>query len=76
MTGVATGRSCDPEDVACARAAVNVPVLVGSGVTPETAPTLLEHANGLIVGSYLKEGGVWSARLDAERVGTMVRAVK
>lgn len=75
ITGVATGRPADPEDVRAAAEATHLPVLVGSGVTPETAPALLEHAAGIIVGSFLKEGGDWRGALDPDRARRMVAAV-
>ena len=36
-----------------------LPVLVGSGVTPENVGKF-SSAHGLIVGSYFKEGGLWN----------------
>jgi hypothetical protein len=76
VTGRATGLETDVEDVRAAREAVapEVPVLVGSGVTPETVAQLLEHADGLIVGSWCKRDGVWEKEVDAERVERVARA--
>jgi membrane complex biogenesis BtpA family protein len=68
VTGQSTGRPTAPRDVAAAkRAAGDLPVLVGSGATEDQLPVLLEHADGVIVGSALKTTGVWDAPLDAER---------
>lgn len=74
VTGVATGEPARPEDVAAVAGAVDLPVLVGSGVTRETLPALLEHADGLIVGSALKEGGRWENPLDPARCRALVTA--
>ena len=75
MTGTATGRETDVEDVAEVRAASGLPLLVGSGVTPHNAADLYAAgADGLIVGSYLKKGGVWSNAIDPKRCRDMVRA--
>lgn len=84
VTGTATGKPTAVRDVEEAALAVRAaasssggrrPVLVGSGVTPETAGALLEHADGLIVGSYYKRGGRWSEEPDRRRAEKLVRAV-
>ena len=48
-------------------------VLVGSGVTAENVGTF-SRAHGLIVGSYLKEGGRWNNRLDGRRIEKLLGA--
>lgn len=57
VTGSGTGAAVDADKLARVRAAVTVPVWVGSGATVETAAELLRHATGIIVGSALREGG-------------------
>jgi membrane complex biogenesis BtpA family protein len=52
-----------------------VPVFVGSGVTAENAPDLLELADGLVVGTALKRGGETAASVERERVRTLLEAV-
>ena len=76
VTGTATGKPASVADVRAVRQACGLPVLVGSGVTPESAPSLLEHADALIVGSWIKRGGTWKNAVDAERAAAMVRAVR
>lgn len=75
VTGTATGRPVDADELARVRAATKLPVLVGSGVTASSAPGLLEHADALIVGSWIKRAGVWSNPPDPERCRRLVRAV-
>ena len=53
----------------------DVPILVGSGVTPETAADLLSLADALIVGTSLKRDGDVSKPVDPERVRRLVDAV-
>ncbi len=74
VTGVATGEPTKVEDVAAVSDAVDIPVLVGSGVTPETVGPLFQHADALIVGSYLKQFGFWENPIDPERCRQIVRA--
>ena len=73
VTGTATGRAADTNEVASVAAAVHVPVWVGSGLTPENLASYAE-ADGFIVGSSVKIGGVWSNPLDRLRVEAMARA--
>lgn len=74
ITGTATGKPASIEDVALARRTTHLPVLVGSGVTPDTVAPLLDHADALIIGSYLKREGLWSNPLDPHRCETIVNA--
>jgi uncharacterized protein len=64
VTGTATGRPADPAEVAAVAAAVGIPVLVGSGITPDNVAAFAA-ADALIVGSAVKEGGDWRRPLDA-----------
>jgi membrane complex biogenesis BtpA family protein len=67
VSGVATGRPTDPDEVRAVSQAVSIPTLVGSGVTPENVGCFVA-ADALIVGSSIKEGGLWFNRLDEKRV--------
>jgi membrane complex biogenesis BtpA family protein len=76
VSGRATGDATPIEDVKRVRSAVpDVPILVGSGVTPESAPELLSLADALIVGTSLKRDGDVSAPVDPARVRRLVDAV-
>ncbi len=75
VTGTATGRSTDAADVAAAAGAIDRPVFVGSGVTPEIVAAYRGHAAGIIVGSWLKRDGGWENEVDAARVEAMVRSI-
>ena len=76
VTGSATGKPTSLRDVAEAAKATALPVLVGSGVSPEDALRLFEHADGLIVGSWVKRGGDWRNAVDPRRAATFVREVR
>jgi len=76
VTGSRTGSAALLTDVEAARRASHVPVLVGSGVTPENVAGMLAHADGVIVGSWLKAGGDWTRPVDPERAARMVEAVR
>lgn len=74
ITGTATGRPTRIEDVAEARSAVSIPVVVGSGVDPDSVGPLFEHADALIVGSFIKKHGRWSNPVDAVRCEELITA--
>ena len=76
VSGQATGAATPIEDLKRVRSAVpDVPLLVGSGVTPETAAELLSVADALIVGTALKRDGDVNAPVDPDRVRRLVAAV-
>jgi hypothetical protein len=73
VSGLATGRATDPQELRAVSAAVSIPTLIGSGITPENMPDY-RTADALIVGSSVKEGGLWSNRLEEARVRAVARA--
>jgi membrane complex biogenesis BtpA family protein len=77
VSGPATGAATPLADIKRVRGAVaDVPLLVGSGATPETVAELLSLADGVIVGTALKRhGDVW-APVDPERVRRLVAAAR
>jgi membrane complex biogenesis BtpA family protein len=75
-TGSRTGDATSIETITEIREASNVPVLVGSGVDVKNVEAILEAADGAIVGSSLKEEGIWQNRVDIDRVRTFMEKVK
>ena len=72
VSGGGTGLPTDPAKVAAVKAAATgVPVLVGSGATPESAAGLLAHADGLIAGTWLKRDGRVEEPVDSSRVRSL-----
>jgi membrane complex biogenesis BtpA family protein len=74
VSGAATGRPTDPAEVEAVADGVGVPTVVGSGVSAENI-ALYPAADAFIVGSSLKEGGLWSNPLDPERARGLARAL-
>jgi len=69
VSGPGTGRAVDPEQLSrIRRAADRSPLLVGSGVTAESAAPLASLADGLIVGTSIKRDGVTSHPVDVGSV--------
>jgi membrane complex biogenesis BtpA family protein len=76
VSGSATGEPPRAADVREAKSHCRVPVLLGSGVSPENVAEFYDAADGFIVGSYFKEGGLWSNTVEPARVERMVEAVR
>jgi membrane complex biogenesis BtpA family protein len=79
VSGERTGARTPLESVerAVARrdeAGLEAPVFVGSGVTSESVPDLLSVADGVVVGTALKEGSEVTNPVDIERVEAVVAA--
>ncbi|HVZ94901.1 MAG TPA: BtpA/SgcQ family protein, partial [Phycisphaerales bacterium] len=74
VTGVATGRPANIDELRAVREATALPVLVGSGATAETVGELFKHADAVIVGSAIKQGGVWSNGPEESRARAIVKA--
>jgi membrane complex biogenesis BtpA family protein len=77
VTGEATGAPASLDDVSRVKEAVpEAAVLVGSGVTPETAPRILEVADGIIAGSAIMEGGRAGGAIDPDRAHALARSLR
>jgi uncharacterized protein len=75
VTGTATGRATDAAEVAAVAGGIGLPTLVGSGVSPDNLAAY-PLADGFIVGSWVKQGGVWSQPLDGERAQAVAAAFR
>ena len=73
VTGASTGEPASPDEVRDVVRAARVPVLVGSGITPENLARF-SSAHGFIVGSSVKQGGVWCNPLDRDAVRALAGA--
>jgi hypothetical protein len=77
VTGKATGEATALGDVKRVRSAVGtVPVLVGSGVTPDNVAELLAVADAAIVGTFVKQDGDVRKPVDPARVRRLVAAAR
>lgn len=67
-TGQRTGDSATLSEIDEIRAATELPLLVGSGVTPDNVCQILARTQGVIVASTMKVDGVWWNDVDLARV--------
>jgi hypothetical protein len=63
-------------EVAAIREGTALPVIGGSGLTPENAAVILPWLDGVIVASSLKAGGHWSGAVERSRVEALVAAAR
>ncbi len=75
-TGQRTGDSATMDEIETIRSATDLPVMVGSGVTPDNVAAILERVDGVIVASSLKQDGVWWNPVEAARVRAFVDAAR
>ena len=76
VSGAFTGATTSTDDLAKVKAVCSLPVLVGSGSTPETLPGLFEHSDGLIVGSTFKYQGFVENNVEVARVQSFMQQVQ
>ena len=77
VSGAATGQATPLGEVKRVRSAVpDIPLLIGSGVTAETAAELLSVADGFIVGTSVKRDGDVRQPVDRARVEKLVAAAR
>lgn len=76
ITGAGTGEPTDVDDLAKAKNSVpDYPVLVGSGVHEGNIANMLSIADGVIVGTSLKEDGITTNPVDKTRVAKLMALV-
>jgi hypothetical protein len=76
VSGDATGAVTRPEDVDLVRQHTSLPVLIGSGATPDYLPHVYAKVDGLIVGSYFKKDGKADNLVEEARVKAFTEAVR
>jgi membrane complex biogenesis BtpA family protein len=67
-TGQRTGDAATTEELQAIAGGTALPVVVGSGVTPDNVGDILRIADGVIVASALKQDGVWWNPVDPDRL--------
>jgi uncharacterized protein len=76
VSGDFTGSATRPGDVDVVRWHTHLPVLIGSGITPDNLAEVYENADGFIVGSSFKRHGKAENAVEEARVKTFVEALR
>ena len=66
VTGTRLGDAPSTADMQTIRAATQLPLVAGSGVRTGNLAEIFRYADGAIVGSSIKSGGVWHGDIDRE----------
>lgn len=74
VTSQFTGINPDKSDLIKAKSATKLPVVIGSGMTPENIQEYLPLADGFIVGSCFRKDGKFLETLEPERLNKFMRA--
>jgi uncharacterized protein len=72
VSGTGTGAATRLEDLELVKGNTHLPVIIGSGTTPENLPSLNLYADGYIVGSHLKVDGKAENAVDSLRLQSCV----
>ncbi len=75
VTGNATGEKASEEELRSVKAAVKLPVLIGSGIDVKNLKEYWNLADAFIVGSSLKYDGNWINDVDPARVAEFMHEV-
>lgn len=76
VSGIATGKSVDIEELKEAKKVTNIPVLIGSGSHPGNIKELNQYADGFITGSYFKRDGKAQNDIEENRVKEFMDAFR
>lgn len=74
-TGQRTGDAATMEELRAIADGTSLPVVVGSGVSPDNVGDILTVADAVIVASWLKRDGVWWNPVDPERLAFFMQHV-
>lgn len=75
VTGNHTGEAASLSELQSLKDHLNIPILVGSGVTIDNVKDYLPICNAMIVGSYFKENGYWEHALHLGRIKNFMDVV-
>ena len=73
VTSQFTGINPDKGDLLKAKRVTRLPVLIGSGMTPENISEYLPLADGFIVGSCFRKDGKFLEKLEPERLNRFMK---
>jgi len=75
VTGNSTGEKASAEEVKMVKNAVEIPVIIGSGINSDNIEDYWDFADAFIVGSSLKKDGNWENEVDRNRVEKLMQKV-
>ena len=76
VTGSTTGKEPDANEVKNVKDAVNIPLIIGSGITINNIEKYYRNADAFIIGSHFKKAGSWKNEVDNTRVKNFMEKIK
>lgn len=76
ITGSSTGKAVYLHELKSLKDKVQIPVLIGSGITSDNLDEYWNYASGFIVGSHFKENGFWKNPISKDRLKVFMEKVK
>lgn len=76
ITGQSTGSEADLEEIKLVKNNINLPVIIGSGVTKNNLSNYWYWADAFIVGSHFKQGGQWQNPINVLAVELFMNEVE
>lgn len=73
VSGSSTGKEPDINDVKKVKEVVNIPVILGSGITIDNVENYYPITDAFIIGSHFKKDGSWKNEVDDKRVKTFMK---
>ncbi len=75
VTGSSTGKAVYLHELKSLKDKIQIPVLIGSGITADNLAEYWDHANAFIIGSHFKEKGFWKNPISADRLRIFMEKV-
>lgn len=75
LTGTSTGSAANPAELKELVNNINLPIIIGSGITAENVTNYLD-ADAFIIGSYFKKDGFWKNEICTDRLIRFMEKVK
>lgn len=75
VSGELTGVAADLQDVMTVRENSTLPILIGSGATPQNVNQFYDHVDGFIVGSYFKKDSKGDNPMEEARVAQFMQTL-
>lgn len=75
ITGSATGKEANLDNLKSVRKSTKLPIIVGSGINLNNVENYLPYCDSMIIGSYFKKNGNWKNTVDSNRVINFMKKI-
>lgn len=75
ITGTATGKETDINEIKTVKKSTFLPVIIGSGINQNNVADYLPTCDAMIIGSYFKKNGNWKNAIDQQKVKSFMKKI-